>query len=371
MSEKKLSEKKMSKIRRRSQKVGLPPETLVYVGKKRIEKSKITIVTYDEKHFEIRETEKVDDIITPEITPKITPEKKDLITWINIDGLHDTQIIEKVGIAFGIHPLLLEDVLNTDERPKVDETENYLFIILKDTIYDEAKEELDIEHVSLILGPNFLISLKESDRNIFSQVLESLKKGGDHLRERKADYLAYTLIDSIVDRYFLVLEKLGERIEELEIELVNNPTSKTLHQIHKVKRELLALRKILWPTREIVNLIERSQPNLIHESTHFYLRDVYDHIYEIIDTLETHREMASGMIDIYLSSISNRMNEIMKVLTIIATIFMPLTLIAGIYGMNFRYMPELNWRYGYPLVLAIMLIIGISMIITFRRRKWL
>jgi len=223
----------------------------------------------------------------------------------------------------------------------------------------------------LILGSNFVISFQEREGDVFNPIRERIRSGKGRIRKMGADYLAYTLIDTIVDNYFIIPEKLGERIESIEEELVTDPTPETLQTIHTLKRKLIFLRKSLWPLREVVSGLQRTESTLIHESTDIYLRDVYDHTIQVIDTIETSRDILSGMLDIYLSSVSNRMNQIMKVLTIIATIFMPLTFIAGIYGMNFEFMPELTWPWAYPLVLLVMVVIGISMLIYFRRKKWL
>jgi magnesium transporter len=237
--------------------------------------------------------------------------------------------------------------------------------------YNEKKNEIEAEQISLILGPHFVISFKESQSGVFDPIRERIRNQKSRVRKTGADYLAYALIDAIVDNYFIILEKLGEQIEDLEEELVTNPTPETLQAIHTLKREMIFLRKSVWPLREVVSGLERGESPLIHESTDIYLKDVYDHTIQVIDTIETFRDMISGMLDIYLSSISNAMNAVMKVLTIIATIFIPLTFIVGIYGMNFKYMPELEWRWGYFIAWAIMIVIGFVMVLYFKRKKWL
>jgi len=243
------------------------------------------------------------------------------VTWINIDGLHEVDVIEKIGKNFGLHPLVMEDILHTDQRPKMEDFEKYIFIIAKMLSYDEEDHRLQAEQFSLILGPHFIISFQEREGDVFEPVRERLRKGKGRLRKRPPDYLAYALIDAIVDHYFVVLEKIGERVETLEDELMTDPTPETLETIHHLKRELIFLRKSVWPLRELIAGLERGESSLFEQGTTVYLRDVYDHTIQVIDTVETLRDMASGMLDVYLSSVSNKMNEVMKVLTIIATIF--------------------------------------------------
>ncbi|MCP8311053.1 MAG: magnesium/cobalt transporter CorA [Candidatus Methylarchaceae archaeon HK01M] len=353
--------KKMFK--KRSKKTGLPPGTLIHIGEKKIEKVKITIIDYNEAQFQEKEAKKVEECFPYKDQPNVT--------WINIDGIHDVEIIEKIGNHFNLHPLQLEDILNTEHRPKIEDFEDYIFVVLKMLYYDEKENEIKDEQISLILASNIVISFQESEGDVFNPIRERIRNGKGRIRKMGADYLAYALIDAIVDNYFIILEKLGEKIQDLEEELVTNPTSETLHAIHKLKRENIFLRKSVWPLREVVSKLERGESSLIKETTVIYLRDVYDHIIRVIDTIETFRDLLSGMLDIYLSSISNRMNEVMKVLTVIATIFIPLTLIASIYGMNFTYMPELESPWGYPIVLVGMLFIVTLMLIYFKRKKWL
>ncbi len=288
-----------------------------------------------------------------------------------MDGIHQLDNIEKIGEHFKIHPLVLEDIMNTGQRPKMEDFNDYLFIVLKMLSYDEEENETKTEQVSLILSSKFVISFQESEGDVFDPVRERIRSDRGRIRKMGVDYLAYSLIDAIVDNYFMVLEKIGEKIEDIEDELVKNPTPEVLHTIHRLKRELIFLRKSVWPLREVISRLERWESPLIDKSIDIYLRDVYDHTIQVIDALETFRDMLSGMLDIYLSSLSNRMNEVMKVLTIIATIFIPLTLISSIYGMNFKYMPELDWFWGYPLVYTVMLAVSAVMLIYFRRKKWL
>ena len=347
----------------RSKKVGLPPGTPVHVGEKKIGRVRIKIIDYDEAQFQEKEAKTVEECFP--FKDKLT------VTWINIDGIHQVDIIEKIGNHFNIHPLVLEDIVNTGQRPKMEDFVNYIFIVLKMLYYDETESKTKAEQVSIILGSNFVISFQESEGDVFDPIRERIRNDRGRIRKLGADYLAYALIDTIVDNYFIILEKLGEKIEDIEEELVTNPAVETLQTIHSLKREMIFLRKSVWPLREVISRLERWESPLIDKSLDIYLRDVYDHTIQVIDSIETFRDMLSGLLDIYLSSVSNRMNEIMKVLTIIATIAIPLTVITGIYGMNFQFMPELQWQWSYPLVLLAMLTLGILMIRYFRRKKWI
>jgi magnesium transporter len=296
---------------------------------------------------------------------------KPAATWINVDGVHKLDYIENIGKLLKIHPLVLEDIMHTGQRPKMEDFEDYLFVVLKMFQYDEKENVTKTEQVSLILSSNYLISFQEEEGDVFDLIRERIRTDRGRIRKMGVDYLAYSLIDAIVDNYFMVLEKIGESIEDIEDELIKNPTTEVLQTIHSLKRELIFLRKSVWPLREVISKLERWESPIINKSIDIYLRDVYDHTIQVIDALETFRDMLSGMLDIYLTSVSNRMNEVMKVLTIIATIFIPLTLVAGIYGMNFKYMPELDASWGYPMVYVIMLTISAIMLVYFRRKKWL
>jgi magnesium transporter len=350
-------------IKKRSEKAGLPPGTLIHVGEKKTEKVRISIINYDEAQFQEKEAKIIEECFPFKDKPAVS--------WINIDGINQVEIIEKIGEHFNIHPLVLEDILNTDQRPKMEDLGDYIFIVLKMLYYSEREDGINVEQVSLILGPNFVISFQEREGDVFNPIRERIRNGKGRIRKLDAGYLAYSLIDAIVDNYFIIPEKLGEKIEDVEEELVTNPTRATLQAIHNLKRELIFLRKSVWPLREVIGSLERGESSLIKKSTQIYLRDVYDHTIQVADTVETFRDMLSGMLDIYLSSISNKMNEVMKVLTVVATIFIPLTFIVGIYGMNFRFMPELELRWGYFAVLFGMVVIAIGMITYFRKKKWL
>ncbi|MCL7412417.1 MAG: magnesium/cobalt transporter CorA [ANME-2 cluster archaeon] len=353
----------MSRFFKKSKKVGLPPGTLQHIGEKKRETVKITIIDYDETHLDEKEVQSVEECFPFKETKTVT--------WINVDGLHQVDIIETLGNHFDVHPLIMEDIVHTDQRPKMEDFGHYIFIVLKMLRFNESNYEIMGEQISLILGNDVVISFQETEGDTFDPVRERIRNSKGRIRKMGPDYLAYTLVDSVVDNYFLILEKLGERIEDIEEELVTDPIPETLQTIHEMKREMIFLRKSVWPLRELISGLERSGSTLIQDSTAIYLKDVYDHTIQIIDTIETFRDMLSGMLDIYLSSVSNRMNEVMKVLTIIATIFIPLTFIAGVYGMNFEYMPELGWQWSYPLLWVVFIGIGVSMSMFFKRKRWL
>lgn len=284
--------------------------------------------------------------------------------------------MEKIGQCFGIHPLIAEDIMNTQQRTKMDAFEEHIFIVMKMHSFN-GEEEIRSEQISLVFGNNFLLTFQEKPGDVFDPVRSRIRNSKGRIRTCGADYLTYALVDSIVDNYFKVLEGVGELIESMEEELVTNPTHETSQKIHFLKREMLFLRKSVWTLREIIGNLEHEETDLMQASTHIYIRDLFDHTIQVIDTVETFRDMISGMLDLYLSSMRNRMNEIMKVLTIFAAIFIPLTFIAGIYGMNFDSgksplnMPELGWYYGYPFALGIMAVVGIAMLIYFKRKKCL
>ncbi len=351
-------------IKKRSKKAGLPPGSLIHVGEKKEGMVKITVLDYDETRVQEKEVNVVEECFVFKDQPTVT--------WIDVDRIDRVETIQKLGECYGLHPLVLEDILNTDQRPKMEDYDRYSYIVLKMLHYLDQSGEVEAEQVSLILGQNYLFSFQEGKKgDIFDPIRERIRNGKGRIRKMGADYLAYGLIDAVVDHYFIILEKLGERIEVLEEALVTQPTTQTLKEIHSLKREMIFLRKAVWPLREVINSLARGESPLIQESTRVYLRDVYDHTIQVIDTIETFRDMVSGMLDIYLSSVSNRLNSVMKVLTIIATVFMPLTFLAGVYGMNFKFMPELEWRWGYPLIWAIMIAVGAFMLAYFRRKKWL
>ena len=346
----------------RSQKTGLPPGSLVHVGKRRVARPRITLMDYDGDHFLEKEVQTLDECFPFNLTSTVT--------WINIDGVHDKEVVEKIGGAFGLHPLILEDIMTTSQRPKLDDLETAMFIVARMVELNGKGTEIVTEQLSLVFGKNFVLTFQEEPGDMFDPVRERIRTGRGRVRKLGPDYLAYALIDAVVDHYFVVLENLGDRIETLEDELVHNPRQETLHKIHTLKQEMLIFRKAVWPLREVIALMEREESSLIQGSTNIFLRDIYDHVIQVIDNVETYRDMLAGMLETYLSSMSNRMNEVMKILTIISTIFIPLTFIAGVYGMNFEHMPELKWRFGYFLVWGVMIVAGLGLVRFFKRKKW-
>jgi magnesium transporter len=350
-------------IKKRSQKAGLPPGTLIYTGDQLEAISRITIVDYDEQGVQTRE------IASWAECPVI--KDKPGITWINVSGISHVGNLERLGECFNLHPLVLEDILNIDQRPKVEDYDDYLYIVLKTIRPGERLDEITVEQISLILGRNYVLSFQEGNSDIFAVIRDRLVAAKGRIRKSGSDYLAYTLIDLIVDHYFVVLETCAEQIEDVEDGVVSHPTPTTLKDVHRFKNDMILLRKSLWPLREVIARLERRESPLIEDATSVYFKDVYDHTIVAIDTVETYRDILSGMLDIYLSSVSNRLNEVMKVLTIIATIFMPLTFIVGLYGMNFKYMPELEWHYGYYMVLGFMAVVALIMLAIFKKEKWL
>ncbi len=346
-----------------SKKAGLPPGTPVYIGDEIVEKPIITLTTYTLENYEEKELETIDDALSFKDKPGTH--------WLNIEGVHRVEIIEAVCNHLGVHPLVTEDIVHTGQRPKVEDHEHFVYIVLRMLTRNNELKSLEDEQVSLILGPNYVVSFQEKLGDVFNPVRERIRSGKSRIRKSGADYLAYALLDTVVDNYFAVIEKMGLEIEELEDAVTTNPSEKNLHTIQKLKRENLYMRKSIWPLRGLINTMTRGEVSLMEESTAVYMKDVYDHTIQVMDTVETFRDMVAGMMDIYLSAVSNRMNEVMKVLTIIATIFIPLTFIAGVYGMNFKYMPELEYHYGYPAVVGFMILLGLLMLIFFKRRKWL
>ncbi|MEJ2627511.1 MAG: magnesium/cobalt transporter CorA [bacterium] len=347
----------------RSKKAGQAPGSVIYTGTKRKKPPKITVFDYSPTTVMERVCSSVEETFSYRDTKSVT--------WINIDGIHKIDIIKKIGKHFNLHPLILEDIVNTDHRPKIEDLEKFLFIILRMYVNNSSVTNFDSEQVSIIITKNCVISFQEQPGDLFDPIRERIRTGKGKLRSMGADYLAYTLIDAVVDNFFFVLEKTGELTENLEKEVIETPVPEVMHKLHSLKQNFLFLRKSVWPLREVITKLQHMESNLMTSSTTMYLNDVYDHTLQIIDMVETMRDIITGLLDMYLSNVSNKMNEVMKVLTIIATIFIPLTFIAGIYGMNFAYMPELQYKWGYFIVLGVMGLIMIAMIWFFRRKKWL
>ncbi|MBC6432999.1 magnesium/cobalt transporter CorA [Nostoc sp. HG1] len=330
----------------------------------------IFLIDYNQTNF-IRE-----QIATPEeCVPYLDSES---ISWVDVQGLGSQDILQRLGTVFELHPLVLEDIVNVPERPKTEDYEDQLLFIARMVVPKERGCGFYSEQVSLILGKNYLLTVQEEpEHDCFEGVRSRIEKNKGIIRKQGADYLAYAVLDAIIDGFFPVLELYGERIEELEEEVIVKPTPQTLQNIYQIRRELLQLRRAIWPQRDAINSLIRDGSDLICEEVRIYLRDCYDHTVQVMDMVETYRELASGLMDVYLSAVSNKMNEIMKVLTIVSTIFIPLTFVAGIYGMNFNTekspynMPELNWYWGYPLCLAVMAAIALGLLFFFWRRGWL
>ncbi len=349
--------------RTRSSKTGLPPGTLVHIGEAGESEASIAVVDYDGEHLEERTLAEPEDVAPYLESPTVT--------WVDFCGVHDVDRVSRLGALLGIHPLVLEDVVNTHQRPKAEVYEGYLFLVLKMIRYDPEDGDVDVEQVGVVLGKGLVVTFQEHPGDVFNPIRERIRTRKGRIRKSGPDYLAYALLDVIVDHYFLALEGVGVEIEELEEDLVADPRREVMEAIHALKRVMVTLRKAVWPLREAILSLERSDSDLIQPTTQPYLRDVYDHTIQVIDTVEAFRDVLAGYLDLYLTSISNRMNEVMKVLTIIATIFIPLTFIAGVYGMNFQYMPELAWRWAYPAVWAVMAAIAVLMMVYFRRKRWL
>ena len=352
----------MTQASRRSDKVALPPGTLVHVGRRRTERARVTILDYDQDGLR--------EVADPTLEQMVQYAASPSVTWFHVEGLHEVDLVARLGEVFNLHPLVQEDIVNTNQRPKLEDYGDYLYIVAKALLRDEGQGEYALEQISIILGPRWVISFQEGGADLFETVGMRIKGGKGRIRRLGPDYLAYSLIDAVVDSFFVVLEDLGDRIERLEEELLGQPTPQTIKPLHRLKRLSLTLRKAAWPLREVIGALERQDEGMVRQDTRVYLRDVYDHTVQIMDAADTSRDMLSGMLDLYLSSVSNRMNEVMKVLTIIATLFIPLTFLAGLYGMNFEYMPELKWRFGYPAVLLAMAAVVAGMLVYFRRKKW-
>ena len=349
-------------FRKSSKKAGLSPGTLVHVGERKVDDIQITVMDYDESRYA--------EMTVDSIETCRQFLKTDSVTWINISGIHDVSMIKDLGTFFHLHPLALEDVLNTEQRPKMDDYDDYIFLVLKMVYPDAAHHAVAYEQISLIIGPNYVISLQEVEKDVFDFVRERIRQGKGRIRRKGSDYLAYTLMDMVVDHYFNILEELGEKIETLQDAVLEDPKPSSLAVIHRLKKEVLFLRKSIWPVREVINALIREESELIRADTVIFLRDVHDHAIQIIDTVEIFRDMLSGTLEIYLSNVSNRTNDVMKVLTMIATIFIPMTFIAGIYGMNFKYMPELEWTFAYPVLWLLFVAMFLVMALWFKRKKW-
>jgi magnesium transporter len=350
-------------IRRRHARPGTAPGTLVRPGPAPAEEARVTKIQYAPDHLHEAEVTAFEDEADFPAPPTVT--------WLNVEGLHDVALIRALGERFSLHPLVLEDIVNAGQRPKMEEHDGYLYIALPMLSMAPDGSAVQDEQLSLILGPNYVLTFQERAGDDFDPVRDRVRVPGARIRGRGADYLAYALVDAVVDHYFAVLEAIWDAAEILEAEVIDRPGRETMHRLHALKREMLMVRRAVWPVREMVNSLARTESPLVSDVTRVYLRDVYDHAIRIIDTVEVLRDVVGGIIDLYLSSLSNRTNEVMKTLTVIASIFIPLTFIAGVYGMNFEHMPELEWRWAYPALLALMLGLALGMLWIFRRRGWM
>lgn len=349
--------------KKRSVKSGLPPGTLVHIGDQSNRPVQISVIGYGPEDVDEHQFEQVDTYLRHSCDGTVV--------WVNIEGVHDVELIRAIGEKHVFHPLVLEDIVNTVQRPKIEDYGDYLFIVLK-MLRSADDTGFTSEQLSIILGPDYLFTFQEGIvGDPFDAVRKRIRNGKGKIRGMGADYLAYALIDAIVDGYFGVLEGFGEQIIDIEEELTVTPDLQSLHRINGMKKEIIFLRKNVWPLRETISFLERGDSALLTDATRLYFRDVYDHTVQVIDTVETYRDLLSGMLDLYLSSISNRTNEVMKFLTVIGTIFMPLTFLVGVYGMNFKHFPELEWHNGYFLLWGVMIVLSLLMVAYFKKRRWL
>lgn len=349
-------------VSRRGIKTGAPPGTLMHIGRDRTNGIIITRCVYDENNYSEEKDIPLHDLFAGR--------KEGSVEWINFDGIHDVKVIEEIGNHYSIDMLVLEDIVNSTQRPKIEDYTDYVHIVLKMLTCNSRTNEIESEQVSFVFNSKMVLSFQEKNTDDFETVRDRIRKNGK-IRRMGTDYLVYSLLDYIIDNYFLVLEKTGEKIELLEDEVLTSSSKDTIKKIHELKREIIAIKKLVWPMRDILGILIKPENEFINESLIMYLRDAYDHIMEIIETIEAYKDFMAGLHDIYLSNISQRMNEIMKVLTLISTIFIPLTFLAGLYGMNFKNMPELELRYGYYVLLFIMLVLALGMIKYYRKKKWL
>jgi len=343
--------------------VGLPPGSVVFVGDEKTGPVQFSVLDYTVDRLEEAKLQSVEDILPYRDSPTTT--------WINASGVHDEEVVRAIGDHFGLHPLIQEDIVHTGQRPKLESYDDHVYVVSKMLYHDDVEDHLRAEQVSFVLGGNYLLSFQEDPGDIFDPVRRRIREGRGHIRSRGTDYLTYALLDVIVDHYFVILEELGGRTEEIEDAVLDDPQPETQERINDLRRDLIFMRRLTWPVRELLSQLERLDSPLWSEETRPFVRDTYDHAVQVLDLVESLRDVVGGLTDLYMTSLSNRMNEIMKVLTIIGTIFIPLTFVAGIYGMNFEYMPELTVRYGYPAVMAAMAAMALALLLYFRRKEWI
>jgi len=349
--------------RKRSAKFGLPPGSLVHIGERKIENVRISVMDYDEQ--------RCDEAMLDSVEQTVEYRNKPSVSWINIDGIHDMEVIKAAGRIFDIHHLVLADIVNTRQRPKYEAYDGFVFVVLKMLDMQSSRNRVIAEQISILVSHNCVITFQEAPGDVLDAVRDRIRGSKGRIRKFGPDYLANCILDAILDGYYAVLDDLSDRVSDMEERLIEEPGQDLLQQIYAARREYLTLRKYIRPVREIIASLERNESGLVRPETSPYIRDLYDHAIQLIETMESLRDSITGMLEMYLSSASNRMNEVMKVLTIIATIFIPLTFIAGIYGMNFEKMPELKWRFGYVTVWVTMLAVAGAMVWFFRRKKWI
>ncbi len=345
-----------------SAKSGLPPETMVYVGKERTGEVTLDVINYDETLLE--------EHILQQVAQCEHYKSQNTVTWISVTGIHQAELVQEVCESFKIHPLIQEDILNTQQRTKIEEFEQYLFVTFKNIFVPKDASEIETEQISLILGHNFLLTFQETPSPLFDEIKHRIRTSKGTIRQRKADYLMYKILDAAVDQYFVMIDRISDKVEDVEEETMYYPNGKTTFKIQAIKKEIMLLNKHILPMREALNKLEAGSTDLIETRNINYFRDVYDHTYQAYDTIENHRSLLTDLMNIYFTTSSNKLNQVMKVLTIISTIFMPLSFLAGVYGMNFKYFPEINYRYGYLGFWIIVAIAVTGMMIYFRRKKW-
>ena len=352
-----------------ARKSGMVPGSVIHVGENHRGPVRVTMFNYDADHF--------DEVELGAIEEAFPLKDRKGVTWVNVEGVHDVAVIESLGQHLDLHPLLLEDIVHTEQRPKLEEYDEHSYIVIRMlyerrqlAVEDDSQLDIESEQVSMVLGSSWVLTFVEDPGDVFDPVRRRIRENKGRIRKQGADYLAYSLIDVIVDAYFAVLERFGDEVDELEAELIDDPKEQHVEEIRAMKRAMMLMRGAVWPVRDVVSGILRGDSKQFKKSTLVYLRDVYDHVNRVVDSVETVREMIAGMMDIYMSTVSNRLNEVMKVLTVIATIFIPLTFLVGVYGMNFQFMPELDWRYGYWVVWGVMVAIGGSLLVYFKRKGW-
>ncbi len=365
MTRTKLDRAQMRAARRLSQtaKIGLAPGALIHLGERKTEQPAISLIEFDESAIAEQQFKSL--AASQDYEPHLP------VLWLNVHGLHEPEVMAEIGRRFQLHPLVLEDILNTNQRPKIDDYGDYLFMVARFFEIDGESRQITSDQVSLVLGRNFVLTFQERPSGRFDPVRERLRRDRGQIRKLGADYLAYSLLDAIVNRYFTILESIGERTEELEDAMLDRPRPDSLQAVHQLKRETLMMRRSIWPLREVINSLTRADDRFFRPETRPYLRDVYDHTVHAIESLEANRDVIAGMLDIYLSAVSNRVNQEVRALTVVAIIFMPATLISGVFGMNFKTMPLLDWPAGFLIAIGLMATVAVTLSLVFWRRRWL